>query len=435
MRFVSALIIALLAVGAAPTPATVNQQPEERADAGASLGERLPRTDQRAIRAAILHYLHSRYDSRLLVATGSTNTNMPSERAPVAQVEGTAVAIAFDELQANIAESLGGWGDYQLHPRFSDIAVDDHRARATVTLNVDYHYATAPDVDSSIYGVVYQFELINENGAWAIVAIDFDDREYQDFKAEVADVTNLGASTHEAARQLLDERAVDSRVIDQLMQFTSVPADDTTERIEANAVESYSYKAANGAEYVRRFGSSGSAWFYNTELDCTNFASQGVWAAYGGYVSGDDKRSKQNIKDKVRMVPNVWHAGTGGGMSKWESVGKFWDYVTSSKTTGPKAKGYNNNSKWDNLSPTSIKVGDVLQFRRSNDSSKPYVHSIYVSKVFQGPPGRGETYWDLIYYSSHSNNYSSRKLTEALKWCESKCNMRRLAFSSANFAK
>jgi len=391
--------------------------------------------DERAIRAAVLQYLHDRFDSRLMARPYSLST----QPATVAQVEGTALAIAFDRWQANIAEMSGGWADYQLRSRFSDVAVTDNDARATVTLDVDYHYAMAPDVDSSVYGVVYQFELTNRNRAWSIVAIDADEDDYQRFKADVAELTKLGLSGRDAAQQLVDERAIDAAVLREQMQSTPVPVEEMNAPVHALVNGTFSYNGGNGAEYARRFGSSGTpgTWFYTaTNNDCTNFVSQSVWAAYGGYVSGNDTLSKQNIANKVRMVPTIWQAGTGGGTPNWEQVDKFWNYATSSKTTGPNATGYNNNAKVATLSPTSIKVGDVLQFRNSSISTNPYQHSVYVSLVMQGPPLPGQSYWDLIYVSYHSSNNSSKKLTDVINgFGGTFCNLRRLAFSSASLAK
>ena len=411
--------------------------------AGSIDDERPQPGEERTVRTAILEYLQSRFESRLIGATTSVvqNVDLPTHVAPV---EGTAVAVAFDRWQTDIAKTVGGWTDYRLRPRFSDVLVESDRARATVTLDVDYHYATEPSVDSSFYDVVYQFEL-RKDDTWLIVGIDQDDDAYQRFKDDVAEVSVPGRSVSDAALQLVEERSRDLQLLSQEMEsMTNVvaelaPADADLARPVESLSGSFSYKASNGAEYARRFGSSGTpgSWFYTaTNNDCTNFVSQSVWAAYGGYVPGKDSSSKQNIANKVRMVPNVWQAGTGGGTPNWESVDRFWNYAVSSKSAGPKATGYNNNATYGKLSATSIRVGDVLQLRRSSRTDKPYEHSVYVSLVLQGPPNKGQTYWDLIYVSYHSSNHSSMKLSDLIaSFGGTACNLRRLAFSTATFAK
>ena len=172
---------------------------------------------------------------------------------------------------------------------------------------------------------------------------------------------------------------------------------------------SYAYDAARGVQYARTYGSSPNGNFYTAAgRDCTNFVSQCVWAAYGGWNSTMSNTDMiNNISNKVRMVPGVWQGGSGGGMPNWETVGRFWSYVTGNTGNGPKATGYNNGGWYTGVLPIDISAGDILQFRGDVSS---YYHSVYVVSV----PGGSNPSYDLIYVAQHSDSSSSRKLTELI---------------------
>lgn len=131
-----------------------------------------------------------------------------------------------------------------------------------------------------------------------------------------------------------------------------------------------------------------------------------------------------NITNKVRMVPNVWYAGSGGGSSDWENVDSFWNYVTGNQGNGPRATGYNNGGWYSNVLPIDISLGDVLQ--KSNDGSD-YTHSVYVVST----PGGSDPTYNMIYCAQHSDNCTNRKLSELI---DSGCYLRQLRFHSGTFA-
>lgn len=145
----------------------------------------------------------------------------------------------------------------------------------------------------------------------------------------------------------------------------------------------FSYNGANGAKYAEiYYDSPNPNFYYAYDADCTNFVSQCVWAAYGGWKPGDDDETMRlAIWEGKRMTEQggyigYWYANDGGGGEWWESVNDFWDYTTSPHEEGPVADGYNNEGKYSNIAARSIQVGDVLQFRNGNVG--PYHHSVYV---------------------------------------------------------
>ena len=205
----------------------------------------------------------------------------------------------------------------------------------------------------------------------------------------------------------------------------------------AFAAGPFSYNANNGVSYANRFATStpSSRFFYTAPKDCTNFVSQCVWAAYGGYVPNNDVTTKNNMSSKFRMVPKVWQGGTGGGVGNWETVNLFWAYAIARKTEGPVATGYNNNLKYTSIANprVTVRVGDVLQLR--NGGSGNYTHSVYVTSILSGPVQTGRD-WDMIRVAAHSNDRMNRPASDLISaHGDSNCYLRGLSFSAASFQK
>jgi hypothetical protein len=385
------------------------------------------------LHAIVVRYLDTRY--RALV-----NLDSATGEAIVNPTDQTAVAEAYRDVDVTIARELGcSWRDYSLKTEFVDVRVAGATADVTVRVDVDFHYKSSPEVDSGIYNVIHRFRLARAGDAWRIVSIDSDDEDFQRFKKEVMSKTGKGLSVREATDITRRERIADlPRLAKQLRAIESQQPTTLEEAdglgalsVEPMAAASYPYSGSNGSIYAQRFATATATlrWFYYVDGgDCTNFVSQCVWAAYGGYVPKDDATSKKNIANKVRMVPNIWQGGTGGGMPNWESVKKFWAYTTdSSKTRGPMANGYNDGKKYTGIKPADVSVGNVLQV--SNNSSSNYGHSVYVS-VISGAA------WDKIFVCQHSSDLKNRLASDLIaKWGGANCYMRRLAFKAGTFDK
>lgn len=329
-----------------------------------------------------------------------------------------------------------GYKNYDVKLKYVDVDVQKNTAKVNLLMNLDYQYKNAEDVKSALYNVDYVFDLKLVEGKWVISKVETNFDEYQSFKQEVnKKVKNKDAKNlKEATNLVFDEKIKDLKIMKE-KGAKDIKDRPVQEAAPISAQATFSYNATNGRAWAQRFAEAleSSRFFYTAGNDCTNFVSQCVWAAYGGYVPSNDTQTKNNIANKVRMVPNVWHGGTGGGMPNWESVTYFWNYVTGSKTTGPVGTGYNNNGVYTNLSTSSIAVGQVLQAR--NGSSGSYGHSVYVTDLLYGPPGPGQTWWDFILISQHSSDKWNRVLSDLIaNWGGSSCNLRQIKFSSANFS-
>nr|WP_308742299.1 amidase domain-containing protein [uncultured Anaerocolumna sp.] len=199
----------------------------------------------------------------------------------------------------------------------------------------------------------------------------------------------------------------------------------------------YSYNSANGVAYANEYAYSNNPCFYTAAGDggdCTNFISQCIWAAYGGWNPGDSITTMtNNINNRVRMMPSTtlsnWFGHQYGAGTPWESVNDLWNFATLNSGTGPRASGSNNNSVYKNLVAFAISSGDVLQVKRSGDAK--YRHSVYV--IFSSPKFSDD--YNNIIVAQHSKN-TTRALSDLISgWGGADCYMRKLTFNSAQFDK
>ena len=407
--------------------------------AGASVAHGSARrtSPETAVRATVNRYLDGRYRSRVTLRAAD-------RRATVRPTKDTAVAEVFDDLDTAIARRVGcGWANYAMRTRFLELDVAGSTAHVRVRVDVDYHYKKSPGIDSGVYGVDYDMRLHKTAAGWRIVAISGGDEDLKRFRKAVDARAHLGESVPVAARSLLRERvaglpALVKEMSQRSASLAAVSANADVFIGEEPAASSRSYTGSTGSVYAQRFATAAktSRFFYTADnnQDCTNFVSQCVWAAYGGYVIGNDAKTKTNIANKVRMVKDVWHAGTGGGTAKWEQVNQLWPYATSSnKTRGPMATGYNNNAKYTGIAPADVRVGNVLQVRQKSDVN--YQHSVYVSIVVSGP--REPASWDRIYVCQHSDEIKNRMASDLISKnggdSVDPCYLRRMSFKSGVF--
>lgn len=287
-------------------------------------------------------------------------------------------------------------------------------AKVHITFNEDFEYAD-DGKEGYAYNTQADLQITDTSEGCKVTEIIFTNEEdfYGSFCDKINEMSNqtmtrggsdINLSNNLAALILELEALKEEMDTVTKNQVSNISNDSNV----ATLSSSYNYIGYRGAQYAQTYGSSPNSNFYRASSDCTNFVSQCVWAAYGGWSYGmSNSTMVSNISNKVRMVPNVWQGGSGGGMPNWESVQNFWSYVTSNQGNGPKARGYNNGGWYTNVLPIDISQGDVLQ-KSYNGSS--YFHSVYVVST----PGGSDPTYNLIYVAQHSDNYSNRKLSELI---------------------
>lgn len=198
----------------------------------------------------------------------------------------------------------------------------------------------------------------------------------------------------------------------------------------------YIYDSAKGVEYARyyanyyRIREDKRLFFYDSN-DCTNFCSQCVWAAYGGWLPGYDesaiKENKERIKSNIRMIPFIWYGShSSSGSNKWCRVVEFYDYSVSIKNNGPFAlKIYD--GQWQNFNPSSVREGDVIQMVIKSYASYRYGHCLYVTQ-------RGDSL-NQIKICCHTYDRLDAPLSEFSNFPEEYTRLRLIRFQNADFIK
>jgi hypothetical protein len=327
------------------------------------------------------------------------------------------------------------WTDYDFNMQL----VDADNDKLTFTADLSYN-RTCSKYASEQYEFPYTIRVADQNGEYYITEIDTEEANFYDFKG-------LMVNTSSAITRTASESAVDSLISDYVTfkdkcDSMVVDPDDVVDMEEAykeylaqdnspiniNAT-AYSYDGERGRRYADTYYSTANSCFYEASADCTNFVSQCIWAAYGGWSDGDSTATMDtNIANRKRMQSSAsldnWFGHKNGIGNPWGGVNNLWTFATGSPSTGPKATGVNNGKVYSNIACTSIVTGQVLQFR--NGSSGDYGHSVYVSG------GTNDSY-ENIKITQHTSNVR-RQLDEVIRgWGSDSCNMRQLKFSTANF--
>lgn len=261
-------------------------------------------------------------------------------------------------------------------------------------------------------GITFNFDVINSSSGITILSMSSDEDYFLTFK------NSMGLSQRTTLSDDELEFAYNnciSALKELKSEIETVTASQSLSSKRAETSVSprtlYSYSSYIGTEYAQTYALTPNPYFYSATADCTNFVSQCIWAAYGGWnTSMSSQTMANNITNKVRMVPGTyttgWFAGSGGGAQKWESVNALWTFATSNTGNGPVANGYNNGGYYTDLLPIDISSGDVIQI---SSSGSDYYHSMYVIST----PGGSNPDYSEILVAQHSSN-KIRTLLDAM---------------------
>ncbi|MEW8957012.1 amidase domain-containing protein, partial [Clostridium sp.] len=328
--------------------------------------------------------------------------------------------------------------DYDFNMDMKKINIDKNKAEVDLILNVDYHYSNVPsDISSGMYNVDYGIRLLKKDNKWVITSIATSFDEFNDFKNKVDRRANArsGISRTRAIKDVEEEEL-------KKIKKVNINREENTEDIinKRNKTDEINFRGLFNEDkdvynknlllsYAREFALAPleKRIFYTAkDNDCTNFTSQCIWAALGGYVPKDLEKTKSNINSGVNMLKGVWHGNTYGGTLAWANVEEFWRLSTSSGR-GPKGEGSNNNRPYTDLNSRDIKIGDILQVRKKSDVR--YKHSVVVTYI--APDNNG---FDGIFVSQHSYDKYNRNFMDLVNsWGNEECYIRKIRFN--NFIK
>lgn len=200
----------------------------------------------------------------------------------------------------------------------------------------------------------------------------------------------------------------------------------------------FAYDASQGIAYARTYADyfkipeSLRLFFYDQNgSDCTNFCSQCIRAAYGGWIHGFDEitvtNNKELIKKNNRMAPYLWYGSLFfSGSNKWCRVVEFYDYCLTSKTFGPVAvQIYEGN--WQNIKVSSIRAGDIIQMVVASYMPYRYGHCLYVTQ-------KGNSFQE-VKICCHSYDRLDAPLIEFSNFPKQYTKIRIMRFKDANFIK
>ena len=153
----------------------------------------------------------------------------------------------------------------------------------------------------------------------------------------------------------------------------------------------FSYDAGAGTRYARQYALMDTVpederlFFYDPNDDCTNFISQCVWAAYGGWVPGSGGAAvvlnAPRIRQDVRQVPGVWFGSRSHiGSTRWCRVEEFYSFATARKPAGPAAVRIADGD-FRSVDPRRILAGDVVQLVVASYTPDRFGHGLYVTQA------------------------------------------------------
>lgn len=198
-----------------------------------------------------------------------------------------------------------------------------------------------------------------------------------------------------------------------------------------------SYLPQAGADYARAFAlhalvpEAQRLFYYSQGDNCTNFISQCVWAAYGGWLpdfsEAGTAQNRARIRADFRMTSGVWFGSFWHvGSPKWCRVEEFYAYVTAAKQAGPAATRIVDGT-FETVSPSLLRVGDVVQLVVTPYTPDRFGHNLYVTQAGVS--------WDDVLICCQSYDRLDSPLTEFAAQPDIYPRLRVLRFRAAFFVK
>lgn len=317
---------------------------------------------------------------------------------------------SFMEWRIAIMEILNvAYSDFEYTINNIEIESKEDSLVLLINFNETHSYSNGVGNGSSV-GLVLGVEIDALKDDYKILNIYLLNDEFYDYyvqQTQAVTQSDADSRTEEIVLDTMMKQLYDLRTeMDVVQREQSGYQKEETIDAAVPCATGYSYSGSRGAAYANKYVKNANSYFYNAGADCTNFVSQCIWAAYGGWSSSmSDTTMASNITNKVRMT-STWYAGSGGGSSAWENVDGLWNYAVGNNGKGPKANGYNNGGHYSEILPIDMCVGDVLQ--KSSDGSD-YSHSMYIIST----PGGSDPSYSEILIAQHTSNMT-RTVAEVL---------------------
>lgn len=162
------------------------------------------------------------------------------------------------------------------------------------------------------------------------------------------------------------------------------------------------YNPSAAVNYAKVFAENYNSNFSSFSADCANFASQCIWAGFGGNNVSSAISSRQYPMDKSGSY--LWYPG----QTSWSGTNSMVDYATSMKTAASTEAGWLSNvneySSAVNL-PTMDYKGAILMIPGRNPSNEVVNYGHAVVAVYG-------TSYSTIRYCGHTGNALNAQLSD-----------------------
>lgn len=216
----------------------------------------------------------------------------------------------------------------------TDVKVKGHIAEVSVIQKLDYQYVDCDEPTSEI--INYYFVMVKEGEQWLVAAIDTDNDFYNSYK-NVPFVLELQIDEFDRARTLAktveEDRAGEVAIVNtDLIPDATITATDGTVSYNKNNAANYAltYSTQIDDSNNQRYPTYKNEDFRWSTAPCMLFASQCVWAGFGGSNSPADINAKHMMDTHGA---DKWYSTKNECTPSWWSCKEFRNYVINSRDT------------------------------------------------------------------------------------------------------
>lgn len=289
--------------------------------------------------------------------------------------------------------------DYSFNVDVIDSTVNDNKATVEAKVDINNYYSYM-DGQIETNNSSHIFTLVKRDNQWLIANDEYLD-EFKDAYGYGTDFEELVQNIASEEQKFIKEQAelekkLKDKGIDNTTPTTggvtpsSVPGDTfiTYNRTTASNY-AYQYSVDDGSKLNTSYNHNFID-FASGGNDCQNFASQCIWAGFGG------KNDQTSINSHAIPMMYNWYADKTSYIPNWTSISNFMPLVTGNyNTDGYGVRAYD-------TTIGTITVGDLVI-----DPDGAHVMVVYSA---QDKNSNGITDWDEIYICGHTNNRRNHNL-------------------------
>lgn len=302
--------------------------------------------------------------------------------------------------------------------------IDDNIAQVSLYESVRFYYEGAR-VETFV-GTIYNVLLCKVGDNWVVCDVISNDEFDSQYRADGVDfdVISEEASDFTSAinyqNSLVTVDAGISKSAEYLrrqkMEELTASLVSTNSTYALVADPSYvEYDGYNAMCYAMTYTTSASndtKAFYNTNFnnystygDCQNFASQCIWAGFGG--SDDQTALNSQLYPMDYDQPNLWYdSNENGHTSSWTAPSNFINYIEASKTSGlARIEASTIGSDDSPVSVSDLEIGDEVIITGEVGDENRYSHAIIIVDI------TGSSYSN-VYYCAHTADVKYKSITD-----------------------